>query len=259
LPEKKPASAYEDFWDDVEDLIGSRIEKGKYNSNLGDLNKKVLSYCEENYKSKDGGFKKGYKGFFALNGSYTILPGLVCVVAGIWGVIELFKALYLSNYWQIAYFVGGIILCSLVFKIFTKLLAAYSPEGRKLTDKIEGFRMFLATADEKRFDLMSPPKKSLELYEKYLPFAIALGCENQWGQKFEDIINTAVIGGAIASSSFAHSMSRDSDSFSSSFASSFSGAISSASSPPSSSSGGGSSYGGGSSGGGGGGGGGGGW
>ena len=106
---------------------------------------------------------------------------------------------------------------------------------------------------------MSPPKKSLELYEKYLPFAIALGCENEWAQKFEDIINTAVKGGTVASSSFAHSISSNSESFGSSFTSSFTGAISSASSPPSSSSGGGSSFGGGSSGGGGGGGGGGGW
>jgi uncharacterized membrane protein YgcG len=258
VPEKKPLSNYEEFWNYIEDLIGTRIEKGKYNSDLGDLNKKVKSYCEENYKNKDGVVKKGYKGFFALNNSYTIFPGLICMAAGIWGAIALFKALYLSNFWQIAYYIGGIVLCSIVFRIFTKLLAAYSPEGRQLADKIEGFRMFLATADEKRFDLMSPPKKSLELYEKYLPFAIALGCEIEWGKKFEDILSTAVIGGAVAGSSFYHSMSRDSDGFSSSFASSFSGAISSASSPPSSSSGGG-SFGGGSSGGGGGGGGVGGW
>ena len=259
LPEKKPVSEYEDFWDDVEDLIDSRIEKGKYNSNLGDLNKKVESYCDEHYKNKDGQVKKSYKSFFALNGSYTILPVFICVAAGIWGFIGLVKALGLSNFWHIAYFIGGIILCSLVFKIFTKLLAAYSPEGRQLADKIEGFRMFLAAADEKRFDLMSPPKKSLELYEKYLPFAIALGCENEWAQKFEDIINTAVKGGTVASSSFVHSISSNSESFGSSFTSSFTGAISSASSPPSSSSGGGSSFGGGGSGGGGGGGGGGGW
>ncbi|MBK8519412.1 MAG: DUF2207 domain-containing protein [Chitinophagaceae bacterium] len=257
LPGKAPISNYEDFGSDVNDLIGNRIEKGKYNSNLADLNKTVEAYCEDKYKNKDG-FGKSNKGFFALNNKYTTIPVLICFAAGIWGVIELFKALYLSNFWQIAYFVGGIILCSLVFRIFSKLLKAYSPEGRQLADKIEGFRMFLATADEKRFDLLSPPKKSLELYEKYLPFAIALGCENEWGQKFEDIINTAVISGA-AATSFSQSFSRDSRSFSSSFASSFSGAISSASTPPSSSSGGGSSFSSGSSGGGGGGGGGGGW
>lgn len=260
LPQKPAVSKYEEFWSDVEDLIGTTIEKGKYNSGLGDLNKTIKLYCESNYKNKDGFSKKGYKGFFALNSSYTLIPGLVCVAAGIWGGIELFRSMILLNFWQIAYFIGGIILCSMVFRIFRKLLAAYSPEGRQMADKIEGFRMFLSTADEKRFDTMSPPKKSLDLYEKYLPFAIALGCEIEWGQKFEDIINTASIDPEVArTTSFSHSLSRDSHNFSSSFASSFSGAISSASTPPSSSSGGGSSFGGGSSGGGGGGGGGGGW
>ena len=262
LPGKQPAGKYEEFWSEIRNLVGTTIEKGKYNSNLGSLNTSVKKHCEDNYKNKDGAIKKNYKGFFALNNSYTTLPWLVCLAAGIWALIDLFKALTLSNFWQIGYFIAGIILCSIVLRIFIKLLAAYSPEGRQLVDKIEGFRMFLSTADEKRFDLMNPPKKSLELYEKYLPFAIALGCEIEWGKKFEEIINTASLDGTVATAAaFSQSMSRDSESFSSSFASSFSGAISSASTPPSSSSGGGSSFGGGSSGsgGGGGGGGGGGW
>jgi uncharacterized membrane protein YgcG len=261
VPEKKPTSDYEEFWNYIEDLIGTRIEKGAYNSDLGDLNKKVKSYCEDNYKNKDGSVKNNSKGFFALNNSYTTLPVLVCMVAAGWGFFGgLIRALTMSNFWQIGYFVAGLVLCIVVLKIFAYLLKAYSPEGRQLADKIEGFRMFLATADEKRFDTMSPPKKSLELYEKYLPFAIALGCEIEWGQKFEEIINSASLDGKVSTTAaFSHSMSRDSQSFGSSFASSFSGAISSASTPPSSSSGGGSSFGGGSSGGGGGGGGGGGW
>lgn len=258
-PAKPPESAYEDFESDVEDLIGTTIEKGKYNSELGSLDKAVKAHCGKRYKNKDGGFKKGYRGFFSLNSKYTALPILVCIAAGGWAFFGgLVKALMLKNFWQIAYFIVGIILCVQVLKLFSKLLTAYSPEGRKLMDTIEGFRMFLSTADEKRFDMMNPPKKSLELFEKYLPFAIALGCEIEWGQRFEDIINTACLDGK-ATSSFSQSFSRDNSSFSSSFASSFSGAISSASTPPSSSSGGGSSFGGGSSGGGGGGGGGGGW
>jgi uncharacterized membrane protein len=253
---KPPQSRYEDFDADITDLVGTSIEKGKYNSALGDLNKKVQTHCETYYKSG----KKKKNGFFKLNASYTAIPILVCIVAGGWSFFGgVLIAMMLENFWQIGYFIAGIILCVIVLKIFSRLLAAYTPEGRELMDNIEGFRMFLSTADEKRFDTMAPPKKSLELYEKYLPFAIALGCEIEWGQQFEDIINTAYLGGAAVASSFSHSFSNDSKSFSSSFASSFSGAISSASTPPSSSSGGGSSFGGGSSGGGGGGGGGGGW
>jgi uncharacterized membrane protein len=258
-PEKPAASKYADFGYDVEKLVGTTIEKGNYNSTLESLNTKVKNHCIRSYKNKDGALKQSYKGLFALNNRYTILPVLVCLVAAGWAFFDgVVLAFQVSNYRQIAYFIAGALLCIIVLRVFANLLRAYSPEGRLLMDKIEGFRMFLNTADEKRFDMMSPPQKSLELYEKYLPFAIALDCEIEWGKKFEDIISTAIISGA-AASSFSQSFAHDSQNFSSSFTSSFSGAISSASTPPSSSSDGGSSYSGGSSGGGGGGGGGGGW
>jgi uncharacterized membrane protein YgcG len=256
---KPPLTRYQDFDSDTKDLIGSTIKKGKYNSNLGDLNTALQKYCEDNFRNKDGSIKKNSRGFFARNASYITLPILICIGVAGWAFFDgIVKAINAANYWQFAYFIGGIILCVFIIRKFSRLLAAYSPEGRKLMDKIEGFRMFLATADEKRFDAMNPPKKSLELFEKYLPFAIALGCEIEWGDRFESIINTAYLDGN-AASAFSQSFRDDNNSFSSSFTSSFSGAISSASSPPSSSSGGGSSFGGGSSGGGGGGGGGGGW
>lgn len=258
---KPPLTRYEDFASDVDDLVNTTIRKGKYNKSLGDLNTAVRKHCEAHYKNKDGPRKKNYMGYFALNSKYMGWPVLLCMVAGGWGLFGysgIVRAITSQNYWQIAYFIGGIVLCVYILRLFRRLLTAYSPDGRTLMDNIEGFRMFLATADEQRFDTMAPPKKSLELFEKYLPFAIALDCEIEWGNRFEDIITTAIVGGTIASSSFMRSFSQDSQSFSSSFSSSFSGAISSASSPPSSSSGGG-SFGGGSSGGGGGGGGGGGW
>lgn len=257
--EKPPVSRYHEFETEVKALIGTRIEKGKYNSSLGSLNTKMETYLESKYKNEDGSVKTNSKGFFAINGKYLTVPIFLLVVAGGWAFFDgVVRAFQLANYWQIAYYIGGIIACAIVLKIFANLLKAYNPEGRLLVDKIEGFRMFLSATDEHRFDMMNPPQKSLELYEKYLPFAIALDCENAWGEKFENILKTAVLGGA-ASSSFSQSFSNESQSFKSSFSSSFSGAISSASTPPSSSSGGGSSFGGGSSGGGGGGGGGGGW
>lgn len=252
---KAPATNYNDFWNDVEDLIGNRIEKGKYNSNLADLTKTIKKHCETRYKGRP---KNKFTGLFLLNDGYMILPGIICFLTGIWALIETMGAAVRKNYWQVGYFIAGIFLCSLVFKLFKKLLKAYTPAGRKMRDSIEGFRMFLATADEHRFDTMNPPKKTIALYEKYLPFAIALDCEVEWGNKFEEIINTAQIDNTAVSSFTYHSRSHR-DSFGSSFAASLSGTISSASTPPSSSSGGGSSFGGGSSGGGGGGGGGGGW
>lgn len=259
-PKKVPASNYEDFENDIEKLIGTAIEKGKYNSGLGKLNTALEAWCKSKYKANDGVIKNA--GLFALNRSYTTIPILLLIVGTIWGFFGgVVPALNFKNYWQAEVFVGAFVLNIIILVIFRRLLPSYSQRGREVMDQVEGFRMFLSTADAQRFDAMAPPEKTLELYEKYLPFAIALDCEIAWGDQFKEVIDTAsinnVAGGA---GSYSSSFSRDSHNFSSSFASSFSGAISSATTPPSSSSsGGGSSFGGGSSGGGGGGGGGGGW
>ena len=130
-------------------------------------------------------------------------------------------------------------------------------------DAIEGFRMYLSTTEKERYNLMNPPKQTIQLYEKYLPYAVALDVANEWSEQFETILAAASVQenyqptwyrGFSGSSRSMHSA------MASSFASSFAGTISSSSTPPGSSggSGGGFSSSGGS-GGGGGGGGGGGW
>jgi uncharacterized membrane protein YgcG len=254
-----PKTPYHDFEHEVNRLLNTTIKPGTYNSAVAALNTAVSAYCTKTYKNKDG--RKGLlsKGFFSLNRSFTAIPILITIVAAVWAFVDgLVRALTMFEFWQATYYVAGLILCIVVITIFAKLLPAYNAEGRALTDKIEGFKMFLTTADQSRFDMLTPPDKSLELYERYLPYAIALGCEIEWGNQFTDILTSAYLNSSVASHSFVHTFAQHSGGFSSSFTSSFSGAISSASTPPSSSGSSGSS-GGGSSGGGGGGGGGGGW
>ena len=119
--------------------------------------------------------------------------------------------------------------------------------------------MYLDTAEQDRLDRMQSPQLTPEVFETFLPFAFALGVENNWCDQFargfpEEL---AVRGGYhpawyVGNRSGLSALGHIGNEFSSSFSS----AIASSSSPPGSSSG---SGGGGSSGGGGGGGGGGGW
>jgi uncharacterized membrane protein YgcG len=142
--------------------------------------------------------------------------------------------------------------------LFHWLLKAPTSAGRQLLDKIEGFRMFLNAVDADRLNRLTPPTKTPELFEEYLPYAVALDSEQAWAEQFSTILNQAgyatqgyrplwYAGGAgFAAGTFAVSLG-----------SSFSSAIAASSSAPGSSSG--IGGGGGFSGGGGGGGGGGGW
>jgi uncharacterized membrane protein YgcG len=143
--------------------------------------------------------------------------------------------------------------------LFYQLMKAPTRLGRKLLDKVDGFRDYLVVAETDELRFKHPPEKTPELFERYLPYALALDVEEVWGDKFSDVIARAQREGSYRQPNWYHGThwrSRSIGSFASSLGSTLSSTVSSSSTAPGSSSG---SGGGGSSGGGGGGGGGGGW
>lgn len=237
----------------VSSLYGQKAVKGKYNSTLrsaytalhNDLKNKFL---------KRRGRKNKEEAMFALNRGYVIFA-VVVVVASIFFTI---KFLTERPSLKIAVFCL-LILTALVIThlVFRSIMSAYTPKGRQIVDHLLGFKMYLQQAEQRVYDQLTPPEKTLDLFEKYLPFAVALGVENEWAEKFDTIIATAMASGYHPSyyNFTGHSAGTFNVSdFSRGISSGLSSTISSASTPPSSS-----SSGGGSSGGGGGGGGGGGW
>jgi uncharacterized membrane protein YgcG len=142
--------------------------------------------------------------------------------------------------------------------LFYYLLKAPTLSGRKLMDKIEGFKLYLSVAEKERLNIMNPPEKTPELFEKYLPYALALDVEHEWSEQFADVLAAAARDGGYRPAWYTGNSWRSTDmtGLASSLGASLPGAISSSATAPGSSSG---SGGGGSSGGGGGGGGGGGW
>lgn len=145
--------------------------------------------------------------------------------------------------------------------VFFFLLKRPTLAGRKVMDEIEGFRMYLGTAEEERLNLLNPPEKTPQLFEEYLPYALALDVESEWSEKFSRILVLASM--APGDSGYRprwyrgrHWEPGNTSSFTRSLGTSLGAAVASSTTAPGSSSG---SGGGGFSGGGGGGGGGGGW
>ncbi|MEI9887314.1 MAG: DUF2207 domain-containing protein [Rhizomicrobium sp.] len=146
--------------------------------------------------------------------------------------------------------------------VFYHLLKAPTALGAQILDQIDGFKLFLQTTEKDRLEMLHPPNVTPEVFEKFLPYAIALDCENEWSKKFAAEAEAA---GRAADAGYGYvpawyvgnSFGRlGMAGFTSSIGSALGGAAASASTAPGSSSG---SGGGGFSGGGGGGGGGGGW
>ncbi len=143
--------------------------------------------------------------------------------------------------------------------LFEQWLKAPTLAGRKLLDKIEGFKLYLSVAEEDELKSSGKPEFSSDIYEKFLPFAIALGVENAWSRKLDSAIAAGLIQADYQLRGLSyHHQHEGFSSFSENLSSSMSEAISASTTTPGSSSGSSGSSGG-SSGGGGGGGGGGGW
>ena len=139
-------------------------------------------------------------------------------------------------------------------------MSAPTSEGRGVLDRIAGFKQYLSITEQDRLDRMQAPKDTLQLFERFLPYAIALGVENRWADRYTGLLAAAAASPGAAQGfawySGASSPWNDTGGFVDSVGSSLASTVSSASTAPGSSSG---SGGGGFSGGGGGGGGGGGW
>ncbi|HSD68360.1 MAG TPA: DUF2207 domain-containing protein, partial [Woeseiaceae bacterium] len=191
-------------------------------------------------------------------GRYFRTNGLLSVPALIIGVIAAVIALNVGK-GPTPFVIGIIALMAVTFFVFAAIMKRPTGLGRTLLDEMLGFRDYLEIAEKDEMNLRNPPEKTPQLFESYLPFALAMGVEQKWAEKFTAVL--AAIGGPAQGGyhpawyhgswdggNIGSNMSRLSGSLDT--------AISSSATPPGSSSGGG---GGGSSGGGGGGGGGGGW
>jgi uncharacterized membrane protein YgcG len=188
----------------------------------------------------------------ALSLSFFPIPFVFFECMGLW---FLMKSASLS-------FVIFILASGLLHGLFFHLMKAPTFAGRRLMDQVEGFKLFLGAVDGDRLNRAAPPEQTPVVFEKFLPYALALNVEQDWSEKFSGTLATA--GSSPGNTSTAYSPSFYSGaswngftgtSFASAFSSSLTSAIASSASAPGSGAGGG----GGGSGGGGGGGGGGGW
>ncbi|MBK6629181.1 MAG: DUF2207 domain-containing protein [Flavobacteriales bacterium] len=180
------------------------------------------------------------------------IPILTVVVCGV-ALLVLYASSWGDNdgLYIAAFLVANLVL----FLLYQYLIRKPSVEKLALRARLRGFRMYLSAAEERQLQHFNPPAMTPEVFEHCLPYAIAFGVEEVWGERFQSMIDKALVdpnyrttwysGSVMNYGSFSHSMS-----------SSFSRSVQSSSTPPSKSGG---SGGGGSSGGGGGGGGGGGW
>jgi uncharacterized membrane protein YgcG len=104
--------------------------------------------------------------------------------------------------WLLAQFLSfGLVLAGLVVLGFALLMPRRTQKGVDTKDKLAGLKLYMETAEKDRIAMLqSPgapyapqtdePVKTVELFEKLLPFAIILGVEKGWAKQFESIYTT---------------------------------------------------------------------
>ena len=151
------------------------------------LKKKVNTHFNSGYESfKRHLLKQFGKPYHRLNLGY-IMFGIIASLLAIGITLSQTSRLTPSWIWVL---IAGLVVLNLLF-IF--LMPAPTKKGQKIRTEIEGFRLYLKTAEKQKFDAVevgsdAPPPMSVDRYEDLLPYAVALGVEEPWSRFFEKVM-----------------------------------------------------------------------
>jgi len=97
--------------------------------------------------------------------------------------------------------IAGAALSGVIAFIFARIMPARTAKGVAALEHVKGLKMYLQTAEADRIKMMQSPNapyasdhqlpvKTIELFEKLLPYAIVLGVEKDWAKQFEGLYAT---------------------------------------------------------------------
>ncbi len=64
-------------------------------------------------------------------------------------------------------------------------------EGERLNSEVEGLYLYIAVAEKDRLEMLGAPDETPELFERLLPYAMALGAAKTWGDRFSKVLEEA--------------------------------------------------------------------
>ncbi len=103
----------------------------------------------------------------------------------VFAIMLLFFILFIPLFKSLTSFYVAFV--ALVF-VFSKVVRAYTEHGRELMDEIEGFKEYLSIGEAGRVEA-SVPIDPQKIFCDYIPYALALGVENEWVESFEKVLS----------------------------------------------------------------------
>ena len=78
-----------------------------------------------------------------------------------------------------------------VIAVMRPLMVSRTPKGSSILSEAEGLKLYMDTAEKERLEMFNPPEETPELFEKLLPYALALDVAKTWGNRFESVLTKA--------------------------------------------------------------------
>jgi uncharacterized membrane protein YgcG len=152
--------------------------KGGSSVELDNKNHEVLGKARgEHRKSLQADYKKTY---FRINGVLNV-PAILIVIASAAIALNIGSG-------PTVLVIVTIALSVLTIGFFAVIMRRPTMRGRKLLDEMLGFKDFLEIAEKDELNLRNPPAKTPQLFEALLPFALALGVDQQWSERFATVL-----------------------------------------------------------------------
>jgi uncharacterized membrane protein len=179
---KKDRGTWSELKRHERDLLDALFSDSATEVSLSDLKNKFYKHLP--------GLRNELYGRLVSDGFYTGRPDRVRLLYIIGGVI-VGLAIGFPTSWimlalgmqPVAAIAAGI-LSGIIVVLFGWFMPSRTPRGTRELEKVLGFREFLSRVEGDRLDRMV---KTPEMFEKYLPFAMALGVEDNWAKTFEGI------------------------------------------------------------------------
>jgi len=82
-----------------------------------------------------------------------------------------------------------VLLLPVVIRGF-RFLRNYTEDGHEIMDSLNGFKQYLTLAEQPRLEALATVEEKLRVYERYLPYAMALDVGDKWAKAFAGLSAT---------------------------------------------------------------------
>jgi Predicted membrane protein (DUF2207) len=123
------------------------------------------------------------KGIYALDpesaNGYSIVAGVVIAIA----VVGVQVLGWMNLFDSVPLLIASVVVSALIWWLFARQMTAKTVSGARTRVAVLGFQEFMNRVDADRIKRMPP-----DTFEKFLPYAMALGVEHHWAQAFDGIV-----------------------------------------------------------------------